>query len=200
MAFHRSKVSGSAASATAPILAVTSLRPRNADGSRELYAYDDTGNVTTSTNRRGAVINYRYNPSGQLTNKYFLTATGRVDYIYGYDAAGNLTNASSPEGAIGLSYYPQTDWLKRIDYPGGKWFEFEYNPVGRRIKRSDQDGHAVGYVHDPLGRLGSMTNDLGQLIMHYDYDDAGRLLRKTLGNGVCSTNLYSLAGQLLTAC
>jgi YD repeat-containing protein len=42
-----------------------------------------------------------------------------------------------------------------------------------------------------------MTNAQGQLIVDYDYDAAGRLQRKTLGNGVFTTYGYNSAGQVL---
>lgn len=167
-----------------------------ADNSHEDFGYDGYGDVLTYTNRRGSVINYAYNSAGQLTNKHYLTTLGRVDYNYTYDSAGNLRTAIGPEGTNSLDYYPDTDWLQRIAYPGGKWFTFEYDAVGRRTKRTDQDGNVEGYVYDAQGRLDTMTNGMGQLIVNYQYDDAGRLHRKTLGNGVYTTYDYNSAGQV----
>ena len=42
-----------------------------------------------------------------------------------------------------------------------------------------------------------MTNGAGGPIVHYEYDPAGRLSRKTLGNGVFTTYEYNAAGQVL---
>jgi RHS repeat-associated protein len=167
-----------------------------ADNSHEDFGYDGYGNMLTYTNRRGNVISYAYNSAGQLTNKNYLTAQGRVDYNYSYDAAGNLRTAIGPEGTNSLDYFPNTDWLQRIAYPGGQWFTFEYDAVGRRTKRNDQDGNMVAYAYDAQGRLDTMTNGLGQLIVNYQYDNAGRLHRKTLGNGVYTTYDYNSAGQV----
>jgi RHS repeat-associated protein len=174
-----------------------------ADASAERFAYDASGNVVTSTNRRGGVISYTYNTAGQLTSKDYDTTPGLTDFTYAYDSAGNLTNATywnpqlASQETLDLQYDPDTDRLTRIEYPAGKWFGFEYDPAGRRTKRTDQDGHVTGYVYDAMGRLDFMTSELGQLIVDYDYDPAGRLERKTLGNGVYSTNLYNNAGQIL---
>ena len=167
-----------------------------ADYSRESFGHDAFGNTLTWTNRRGNVISFAYNAAGQLTNKHYTTSQGPVAFNYAYDAAGNLRIAVGPEGTNSLSYYTNTDWLQRIDYPGGKYFTFEYNGAGRRARRTDQDGNVLGYVYDVQGRLSVMTNGTGQLIVNYEYDDASRLHRKTLGNGVYTTYDYNAAGQV----
>ena len=41
-----------------------------------------------------------------------------------------------------------------------------------------------------------MTDGAGNLIVDYDYDSAGRLERKTLGNGVYTTYQYDAAGNV----
>ena len=42
-----------------------------------------------------------------------------------------------------------------------------------------------------------MTDGTGTLIVHYEYDAAGRLSKKTLGNGVYTTYDYDAAGNVL---
>lgn len=173
-----------------------------ADATAERFAYDASGNVVTSTNRRGGVITYAYNPAGQLTSKDYSTTPGLTDFTYAYDLAGNLTNATywnpqlSTQESLNLRYDPFTDRLTRIEYPGGRFFAFDYDATGRRTRRADQDGHVTAYLYDALGRLARMTNELGQTIVNYDYDPAGRLSRKTLGNGVFTTYTYNQAGQV----
>jgi len=167
-----------------------------ADGSAEGFSYYANGLVKTSTNRRGDVINYAYNPGGQLTNKWWLTATGRVEHSYIYDTGGLLLFAIGPEGTNSMTYYPQTRRLQSITYPGGQSFVFEYDEAGRRTRRLDHDGHIVGYLYDPAGRLERMTNEVGEVIVHYQYDPSGRLQTKTLGNGVYTTYEYDAVGQL----
>ena len=173
-----------------------------ADNTRELFAYNTNGNVIASTNRRGGVITYAYNLAGQLTSKDYAATPGITDFTYAYDLAGNLTNATywnpqlATQETLNLQYDPFTDHLTRIEYPGGRYFAFEYDAAGRRTRRADQDGHVTAYLYDALGRLARMTNELGQTIVIYDYDPAGRLSRKTLGNGVFTTYTYNQAGQV----
>ena len=42
-----------------------------------------------------------------------------------------------------------------------------------------------------------MTNELNALVVLYQYDAAGRIATKTLGNGMSTTYQYDPAGQLL---
>ena len=166
------------------------------DGSVETFTYDGLGNVESWTNRRGQRVTYTYNAAGQLTSKDYPDTADFIDVVYAYDEAGNLTSATDTGGTISLEYDSRTDELTRIEYPGGQFFEFEYDEVGRRAKRTDQDGRDVEYSYDSLGRLDEMTDAAGALIVDYDYDLDGRLERKTLGNGAVTTYTYDNVGRL----
>jgi RHS repeat-associated protein/uncharacterized repeat protein (TIGR01451 family) len=61
----------------------------------------------------------------------------------------------------------------------------------------DQLGHRLSYTYDVAGRLQSMTNELNAMVVLYEYDAAGRIARKTAGNGMLSTYQYNPAGQVL---
>ncbi len=167
-----------------------------ADGTHEDYTYDARGNVLTAKNRRGQTLTYTYNAAGQVLTKDDSTTAG-VDFVYTYNVAGNLTSAKDSSGTTSMTYDPLTDRLTRMDYSGGKFFTFEYDAVGRRTKRTDQDGHVENSFYDAAGRLQRMTDEHAALIVLYEYDPAGRLAKKTLGNGVYTTYLYDAAGNVL---
>ncbi|MHC4404022.1 MAG: RHS repeat-associated core domain-containing protein [Planctomycetota bacterium] len=165
------------------------------DGTNESFTYYPDGNLENWTNRRGDTVTYTYWFDGQLKSKDYST-TPDIDYEYTCDDAGNLRSASGPEGTTVFDYYADTDWLKRVDYAGGQFLEFDYWPSGMRKKRTDQDGNVVNYIPDSVGRLHQITDGAGALIVEYEYDPAGRLQQKTLGNGVCTTYEYDDAGRL----
>ena len=166
------------------------------DATRETFTYDSTGNVLSRTNRRGQTVTYTYDAAGQIASKDY-PDTPEMDYLYTYDSAGNLLSATGPEGTTLMTYDADTGWLARIEYPGGRWFKFDYDNAGRRTKRTDQDGNVENYIYDAQGRLDRMTDGSAALIVDFDYDQAGRMARKTLGNGVYTTYEYDAAGQLL---
>ena len=109
-----------------------------ADGTEETYSYDAHGNALTVTNRRGQTLNYTYNSAGQVTSEDDPTTPG-VDYRYTYDVAGNLVAATDPTGTTTMTYDPQTDDLLSINYPGGKFFVYEYDSAGR-ANQADRPG------------------------------------------------------------
>ena len=166
-----------------------------ADTTSEIYTYDTAGNVLTWTNRRGQTVTYTYNAAGLATSKDYDT-TLELDFSYTYDEAGNITSANDPNGSTIMTYDPVTNWLTRIEYPGGKSLDFEYDLVGRRTRRTDQDGYYVDYSYTTLGKLDQITDPNSSLIVDYDYDTTGLLSQKTLGNGTYTTYAYDSAGNL----
>lgn len=166
------------------------------NGTMESYAYDANGNITSWTNRRGDSVSYTYDAAGHILSKDYSTTPEFIDCEYEYDEAGNLISARDPNGIMTFAYDLDTDWLTRIDYPDDFFFTFEYDNLGRRTKRTDQDGAVTSYSYDNAGRLDVMTNDANDLIVDYDYDAAGRMILKTLGNGVYTTYEYDAAGRV----
>ncbi|MCA9260624.1 MAG: PD40 domain-containing protein, partial [Planctomycetales bacterium] len=164
------------------------------NGASEQFAYDAEGGLLSSVNRRGQTTRYETNAAGQITKKTYADGT-TVDYAY--DARGRIYAAADDSGTIALTY-SDLDVLERVDYPDGKFLDFEYNIVGQRTRVLDQDGFVVNYGYDDLGRLDALTNSTGGLIIAYQYDAAGRLSREDKGNGTFATYDYDLAGQLLT--
>ncbi|MCY2987964.1 MAG: dockerin type I domain-containing protein [Planctomycetota bacterium] len=177
-----------------------------ADGSRESWAYNDPDNLSDPsvwTNRRGNatpgdpndhVVAYDYDTDGHLLSKTYADGS-RVDYTY--DTRGNLQTATDATGTTTFTYDPATEQLTRIDYPGRLWLAFTYNSAGQRASSLDQLGHQLTYHYDAVGRLDDIENESGVREVDYAYDAAGRLVLKTLGNGVFTTYDYDHAGQLL---
>lgn len=164
-----------------------------ANNSMERWDIDAQGNPTGWTNRRGQSVGYTYDAAGRIISKRHDDGS-RVNY--NYDARGNLVKASDAAGTTTLQY-DANDRLTKIFYPGGKWLEFTSDAAGRRASSLDQLGHRLDYHYDTAGRLESMTDEGGHEIVRYVYDAVGRLVRKTVGNGVYTTYEYDGAGQVL---
>ena len=169
------------------------------DTSAEVFGYDSTGNVTTFRNRRGQTIQLTRNALGQLTHKAF--PEGRtIDYQY--DARGFLTNVTDSAQGTTRMAFDDRGHMTGITYPDGKGFTFEYTTGGRRTRRIGHDGYTLNYDYDAVGRLHSLSNGTGGLLVLYSYDAAGRLVREDKGNGTFTTYAYDPAGQTvaLTNC
>ena len=160
----------------------------------ERLTYDALGNPLTLTNRRGRVIGFSYNTDGQMTDKNYADGS-QVDYTYG--ARGNLATAIDASGTMTFTY-DTGDRLTGVTYPGGRFLQYTYDLAGRRIQMVDQDGFAVNYGYDSLGRLAVLTDTVGTDIASYSYNAAGWLERKDLGNGTYTTYAYDAVGQILS--
>ncbi len=171
------------------------------DGSYEDLQYDDDGNLSAWTNRRGETVTYTYNARGQVVGRNTSGTLGADDFIYTFDTVGRITSTTGPEGTTVFMYDADHQRLVQIDYPaiGDKPISlaFEYDVAGRRTKSTDQDGHVLNYFYDTAGRLVRMTDAAGEPVVDYEYDAAGRLVGKTLGNGVHTTYDYNAVGQII---
>lgn len=163
-----------------------------ADGTSESAGYDADGNLTTATNRRSETVTYTYNALGQVTEE--LRADGST-VTYTYDPQDRLETIVAPEGTTTYDWNT-ADQLTRVDYPGGRWVEFDYDSAGRRIRTADETGFEVNYEYDLIGRLAALKDAADSLIVQYTYDAAGRLVREDKGNGTATTYDFDTAGRL----
>jgi YD repeat-containing protein len=164
-----------------------------ADGSKEQVSYDPLGNAISYTNRRGQPIGYAYNTAGQITKEAFPDGT---ENNYSYDAHGNLVKEIDPTGTTTFTY-DSADRLTQVTYPGGLFLQFSYDSGGRRIQMIDQTGFTANYAYDSAGRLSKLTAGGGNLIVVYTYDPAGNLSRQDKGNGTYSIYQYNANGNVL---
>ena len=146
----------------------------------------------TTTNRRGDPISYTYNTAGQITTKTYSDGTQDT---YSYAAHGNLIQTTDPTGTTKYDY-DVDDRLIKITDPSGRYLRFTYNTAGQRTSSIDQLGYELDYHYDPLGRLASITEGSGAMIVSYGYDADGRLARKDMGNGTYTTYDYFPDGHI----
>ncbi|MBT8193811.1 MAG: hypothetical protein KJP22_10450 [Acidimicrobiia bacterium] len=150
------------------------------------YAYDLSGNLTTVTDDANNVTSMTYDRLGQ---KRTMDDPDSGDWTYVYDGVGNITSQQDGEG----------DWLY-----------FEYDDLNRVLKRrSDSASGPVlaEYAYDApfVGALDwSKANVTGGEVRidHLSYDDAGRVLARTLtmpGSQVFREEFtYNNAGNMVT--
>ena len=163
------------------------------DGSIEQWDYENIGLASSWTNRRGQTIKYEYDVEGNLLRKIY---PDNSTIEFKYDTRGNLIETYDPTGTTTYEY-DENDYLRRINFPLNRYLHYTYHPDGKRASMENQLGYRINYYYDSLGRLEILTDESNEEIVHYEYDNAGRMKRKTLGNGVYTTYVYDAAGQLL---
>ena len=162
------------------------------DGTSESIEYDSRGVPDAWTDRQGNRTTYESNTQGLTIRNAYVDGT---ETTYQYNALGQITSATNPWGTIDLSYNA-SDLMERIDYPGGRFLEYEYDTARRRTQLSDQDGFEINYAYDTRGQLASVADGSSTTLVSYDYDDAGRIIRQDNANGTFTTYAYDAIGRL----
>jgi RHS repeat-associated protein len=165
----------------------------NAANAAEVWTYDAQGNRLSWQNRRGQTVTYTNDSLGQLIARRYPDG---ILHTFNYDSRGNLTNYTDATGSTSQQF-DANDRLTKITYPGGYWLSYTYDVAGRRASMLDQLGHRTDYHFGADGRLQSLTDENSALIVQYNYNTAGQITNKMLGNGVYTTYAYDAAGQLL---
>ena len=179
------------------------------------YYYDALGSRTWEIRPDGVVTKYTYNALSQLKQK--VADDGTSSHInqkteYGYDRLGrqtSITGYADGSTAQTTTYtYDDLDRIKKITYPDSNDIDFEYNPAGKVIKRTDQRGIVTQYTYDSTYNMlakyvdgNSATNDANEI---FTYTGLGRILTATkqvAGQGTISETefVYNDIGKITEA-
>gem|GEM_PF-1470047 len=141
-------------------------------------------------------IDYEYDPLDRLTSaspSQSLLDFGLNREQYEYDATHNRTSSAHQPG------YWQYDSGNRLTRKGYEQTQVSYTyTASGHVSTSTQNGSTRQYHYDAGQRLIAITEG-GQTIASYQYDPAGRRIRKTTGQGASAVTtwyLYSDEGLL----
>ncbi|MGO4313756.1 RHS repeat-associated core domain-containing protein [Pseudomonas sp. KB_15] len=164
------------------------------------YEWDAVGRLTRTTLPTGAHRAWRYNAYGQVTAE-----TDELGRVTRYEYADDLHLVSrriNPEGsALKYRYNHAQLLLTEIENEVGDTYRLDYTPGGLIRQEIDFDGRRSAYAYDGNGQLLEKTefgDDGSQLVTQYQRDSAGRLLLKTLPDGVKVEYRYDSLGRLIS--
>jgi RHS repeat-associated protein len=191
------------------------------DGGRRQFAYDALGRRTTAEDEHGGVSRYQWDAVGRLLQT---TAPSGASRQFSYNAYGRITAETDELGRVTRFEYaddlhlvsrrinPDGSELKyrydhaqllltEIENEVGERYRLDYTPNGLIRQESGFDGRRTAYAYDLNGQLLEKTefgDDGSQLITAYQRDAAGRLLVKTLPDGVKVEYRYDGLGRLVS--
>ncbi|MDZ5434448.1 RHS repeat-associated core domain-containing protein, partial [Pseudomonas fluorescens] len=191
------------------------------DGGRRQYAYDTLGRRTTLEDEFGGVTRYQWDAIGRLQQTILpngarrtvsYNAYGRVtaerdelERVTRYEYADDLHLVSrriNPDGSeLKYRYDHARLLLTEIENEAGERYRLDYTPGGLIRQETGFDGRRTAYAYDLNGRLLEKTefgDDGSQLVTAYQRDSAGRLLLKTLPDGVQIAYRYDRLGRLVS--
>lgn len=179
------------------------------------YVYDSESHLRFEITADGRVTEHQYNTNGERVATLSYTGTlysastytesdlaawanardksqlERIDYTY--DFRGNVSTA--------------TAWSQTTSAGAGAGTasitQFVYDQRGQLLQTIDARGsdYLTSHTYDGMGRLLTTTEWLSAGVTRTTintYDDANRLVRTTLANGLVTTQTYNLLGELVS--
>ncbi|MGF6221015.1 RHS repeat-associated core domain-containing protein [Pseudomonas frederiksbergensis] len=191
------------------------------DGSQRRFSYDALGRQTTRQDEHGALTRYQWDAVGRLVQTTRPTGASRA---FSYNAYGKITaerdelgrvtryeyaddlhlvsRRINPDGTqLRYRYDNAQLLLTEIENEAGEKYRLDYTPNGLIRQETGFDGRRTAYSYDLNGHLQEKTefgDDDSQLITGYQRDSAGRLLVKTLPDGVKVKYRYNRLGRLVS--
>ncbi|MGQ4468732.1 DUF6531 domain-containing protein [Streptomyces violaceoruber] len=136
-----------------------------ADGARWECAYDDRGNLVTSTDPLGAVSSYTYDDRGHRVAQ--TDALGNT-FRFETDNAGLQVRAVDPRGSFVTAHRNVFGRVVRIDDPVGGSVRQGWDPEGRLLWRERADNGRETWSYDAEGNLTS-HRDAGDFVTAFEY-------------------------------
>ncbi len=185
------------------------LKTTYADGSSVTAEYDARNRTTSQTDASGNRTEYEYDGADRLTK---VTDACGNSYSYDYDENGNLSAVTDPNGHATKYTYDGAGRVLSVTSPQGRKMEYRYDTTGNLISHKDYAGNLTAYTYDTMDRpvekqtggkttaysyeddsLSKVTDENGETC--FEYDQYGRLTKKTDAQGGYITYTYDRAGR-----
>ena len=159
---------------------------------RTEYAYDQFDRVIT-------VTRHTYDPETETMHSVVRESNT-------YDVVGNLVaKTDANDNTFGYEYDVFGNCIKYIEpskYETEDAFTtfYEYDMLGRKVKEGNSNGDYYAYTYDKKGNILSsaiVEDGESQTISTYTYDNGGRILTQTDGNGHTTTLVYDDNNRLM---
>ena len=135
------------------------------------YRYDPLGNLTNLVDQAGTVTAWTYDLEGRQTRKTYADGT---HYDYAYDALGRLLGRTDAKNLTTTYAYDPNGNLTNILYPDASTVTFAYDALNRKTAMGDSIGTTT-YAYDILGNLVTEDGPFANDTLYYDYTPANQL-------------------------
>ncbi|MFR0822939.1 MAG: RHS repeat-associated core domain-containing protein, partial [Clostridia bacterium] len=163
------------------------------EGFLQKYEYDREGNVIKQIDKNGNATTYQYNVKNELIE---VTDALSQKANYEYDANGNLVKKVDTRGNVTTSEYDaQNNEIKTID--GLSYFDEKmYNQRDELQTRKTKNEALIEYAYDNAGRL--IKETIGDEIVEYVYDNNDNLLQTIVNGQIQTVREYDVLNRTIT--
>ena len=161
---------------------ITDLTHHALDGFGPVFAYNEDGEKTSSTDPRG------HPASGSLDTTYQTTMT--------YDPAGNLLSTTSPGPQTTSTAYTDAGDVASVTDPNGQTTDYSWNEAALTYTATNMmTNKSTTSLFDPSGNLLAKTS-AGGATTSYTYDRSGDQISVTTPDGITTSSVYNLEGKV----
>lgn len=177
------------------------------DGRSTLYRRDAGGRVVETIKPDGGRLVYGYDRTDRITRIETLAPKAKPQDTaqdvtrFWYDGRGLVIKTENNASLV--EYERDRNGAIVAETVNGRRVEVKLDMMGRRIERKLTTPRAakpgeslVGYSHDPLGLIESLTID-GHAPLSFQYDSLGRETRRSSPVGFHLTSRHDVVGQLV---
>ena len=150
-------------------------RIKDASGRETRIAYNDAGQVVSTTNARNETTHIEYYPNHYI--KQIIGADGLIARSFTYDEKNRVKTSTDSEGFTLIYEYDNADRPRKITYPDETFEEFTYNRLDLETAR-DRQGRITTYKYNALRQLMDVTDAKGQKTL-YDWCGCGSMMSIT---------------------
>jgi RHS repeat-associated protein len=181
----------------------------NALGRRDVFTYDNYGNVLSHTDKRGNTVSYQYDANGNYKTRDTQTVTQvdgtnqTISTQYAYDVYGNVTQLIDPNNNPTTFVYDTKGNLRRQIDAFGHNKTFTYDLEGHKIQEVDERGDITNYQYDTdieasLIRIEKVdhADANNTIVLHKEYDWVGNLTRELDGRGYANIYTYNAENRV----
>ena len=154
------------------------------------YDYDEMGNLLESVtwlNAESRTTSFGYDKLGRMNS--VTDAMGGITKVT-YDRQGNVETLTDANGGVTEYAYDSMGQMVESVSPLGNRYSYTYNAAGLLEESLNARGQATTYTYDKVGRVTSVTDELGTV--HYTYDPNGNVLTVTDDQGTISRKYDAL--------
>jgi len=176
------------------------------------YTYDEAGNIAQVSDPLGSIVQYNYDSNDRV--RRITDPAGNVIQLT-YSSNGNLRDVILPvnggDETQTISYTQDVAGNLRQVQQGANTTRYEYDAMGKVIRRTQPDGSVTIYEYDAAGRLIATIYDDGSRItraydaegrlrrvddINLEYDSLNRLIRSSSPSGIINFT-YDRVGNLI---